>query len=204
MAPGIRDSHPRRPGSSRHVVLGLLQSLTQAFLLFFIISSLIGRFEIEQTSMEPNFHEGQRVVVNQLGSVLHGFSGSTIYAATGSQETPSVLRRGQVIVLHDALAHEADPLIKRLIGLPGDTLEIRDGDVWLNDEILDEPYVNGLQTDCAQYCGPLTLGPEEYYVMGDNRPVSRDSRYFGPIVADQIVGHVFLRYWPVYEFAINP
>jgi signal peptidase I len=204
MAPGIRDSHPRRPGSTRRVVLGLLQSLAQAVLLFFIVSSLIGRFEIEQTSMEPNFHEGQRVVVNQVGSVLHSFSSNTIYAATGSQETPSVLRRGQVLVLYDSLARDDTPLIKRLIGLPGDTLEIHDGQVWVNGAMLDEPYVNGLHTDCARYCGPLTLGPEEYYVMGDNRPVSRDSRYFGPILADQIVGHVFLRYWPFDEFAINP
>lgn len=184
--------------------MGVLQMLAQAFLLFLIISSLIGRFEIEQTSMEPNFHAGQRVVVNQLGGVLHSFSGSTIYAATGSEETPSVLRRGQVLVLYDSLARENVPLIKRLIGLPGDTIEIRDGAVWINGEVLDEPYIHDLQTDCARHCGPLTLGLEEYYVMGDNRPVSRDSRYFGPVVADQIVGHVFLRYWPVNEFAINP
>jgi signal peptidase I len=98
---------------------------------------------------------------------------------------------------------QGDPLIKRLIGLPGDTLTIRDGGVYLNGAPLMEPYLSGETTSCTTYCGPLTLGPDEYFFLGDNRPVSRDSRAFGPIAAEQIVGQVILRYWPPARVGID-
>lgn len=204
MAPAIRSSHPRRPASSQRLVVGLLQFAAQFMLLMLIFSALIGRFEIQQTSMEPNFHEGQRVMVSQFGSALSLPPGRTAYAATGSNHTTSVLRRSDVIVFYE-LPRDQDsiPLIKRLIGLPGETIEIRDGAVFINDIRLNEPYLDGVYTSCSQACGPLTLGPEEYYFLGDNRSVSRDSRVFGPIQAEQIVGRVILRYWPLDQFALD-
>jgi signal peptidase I len=68
---------------------------------------------------------------------------------------------------------------------------------------LEERYLKSVTTSCSTYCGPLTLGPDEYFFMGDNRPVSHDSRSFGPIPADQIVGRVILRYWPLNEFSMD-
>jgi signal peptidase I len=184
----------------------LLQSVIQIFLLFVIFTSLVGRFEVQQISMEPTFHEGQRVMVSQIGSALPMQFGHTAYAATGSEYTTSVLRRGQVVVFFDD--DKETRLIKRLIGLPGDTLEIRDNVVSINGIPLDERYLrdeqgNRVDTTCTQVCGPLTLGDEEYFFMGDNRPSSRDSRHFGPVHADQIVGRVILRYWPLTEFSID-
>jgi signal peptidase I len=85
--------------------------------------------------------------------------------------------------------------------VPGDTIEIRDGEVRVNGEPVIEPYVNGA-TRCSAYCGPLTLGPDEFFFMGDNRGVSRDSRAFGTIPADQIVGRVIVRFWPLDEVAL--
>jgi signal peptidase I len=193
----------RHKPTIRHFIVDVLQSAMQVFLLFIIFTSLIGRFEIRQTSMEPTFHEGQRVMVSQLGSVLPELSGRTAYAATGSERTTSVLRRQQVVVLYDMPKRTGDPLIKRLIALPGETIEIRDGEVLINDKELDEPYINGTFTSCNKYCGPLTLDEEEYFFMGDNRAVSRDSRNFGPVPASQIVGPVVVRYWPLNDFSLD-
>lgn len=204
MPPAIRDTHRQRPGANRRFVIALLQQSMQVVLLFFIFSSLIGRFEIRQTSMEPNFHEGERVIVNQFGSALSLHFGRSAYAATGSQQTPSTLRRGQVIVFYETPGKDTVPLIKRLIALPGDTIELRSGAVYVNGVHIEEPYVHGSSTLCSVYCGPLTLGEEEYFFMGDNRSVSRDSRHFGPIAAEQIVGHVILRYWPLEQLQLLP
>jgi signal peptidase I len=204
MPPAIRNSHAQHKRASQRFLVDLLQSVAQVALLFFIFTALVGRFEIRQSSMEPTFYEGQRVMVNQMGSVLPVLSGHTAYAATGSDNTPSVLRRGQVVVFYKTPQHNEDPLIKRLIGLPGDTVEIRDNEVWLNGTLLDEPYIHNAYTDCTNYCGPLTLEAEEYFFIGDNRPVSGDSRQFGPIPADQIVGPVVVRYWPPTAFTLDP
>jgi signal peptidase I len=175
----------------------------QALLIFLIISSLVGRFEIRQTSMEPNFHEGERVMVSQLGSALPSIFGSTAYAGNSALAPASTLQRGQVVVFYPESMAQGDPLIKRLIGRPGDTIAIRDGAVSVNGVLLDEPYLSGTATSCTAYCGPLTLGTDEYFFMGDNRPVSRDSRAFGPVSADQIVGQVILRYWPPARIGTN-
>jgi signal peptidase I len=196
MPPAPRPTHPRRPPLVWRALSEIAQAVLQALLIFLIISSLVGRFEIRQTSMEPTFHEGERVMVSQLGSALPSLFGSTAYADGGAASAVSALRRGQVVVFYPDEMGQGDPLIKRLIGLPGDTLAIRDGAVFINNAPLDEPYLAHITTSCTTYCGPLTLGPHEYFFMGDNRPVSRDSRAFGPVPAEQIVGQVILRYWP--------
>ncbi len=188
-------------GPSRLSAGGLLETILQAFLLFIIVTSLIGRFEIHQTSMEPNFHEGQRVIVSQLDRALPDWVVRTTHAANGSGDRTLGLKRGQIIVFYDTPQGEI-PLIKRLIAIPGDTVAIYDGQVFVNGEAIDEPYLHEVSTACRVYCGPLTLGNDEYFFMGDNRPGSRDSRSFGPIPARQIVGRVIVRYWPPDQFTL--
>lgn len=186
------------------VVGDVFQSVVQAFLLLIILTSLIGHFEIQQTSMEPNFHEGQRVIVNQMGQNLPDWLVSSAHAHTHATAGRAMFgpRRGQVVVFYDTPQPQGPPLIKRVIGTPGDTVEIREGQVLVNGEALDEPYVHGLATSCSVYCGPFTLGEDEYFFLGDNRSGSRDSRNFGPISRSQIVGRVIVRYWPLNQFTL--
>jgi signal peptidase I len=193
-----------RPARLRRLVLDILQTIVQSVLLYLVISALFGRFEIRQISMEPNFHEGQRVVVLQLSNLLTSLWAKTAYAAGDQHSLPFGPERGQVVILYTSAERADEPLIKRVIGVPGDTVEIIDGQVHINGAPLAEPYVHGLSSSCFTTCGPITLGPDQYFVMGDNRPNSRDSRSFGPVPIGQIIGRVVLRYWPLEALAFYP
>lgn len=200
--PTIHEPTPQR-SRIRRTVIDLLQTAVQMVLLFLIISALIGRFEVHQISMEPNFHEGQRVIVSKLGSLWSNWFADTAHAAEAHKSAPFALQRGQVIVFK-LKEPEGDALIKRVVGLPGDTVSFRDGAALINGAPLDEPYVNGAYTSCNSYCEPITLAPDTYFVMGDNRINSLDSRTFGPITSDEIIGRVIMRYWPLDRIEIYP
>jgi signal peptidase I len=196
-------SAPHRFAWLRRAIREILETTVLSLLMYLVLSTLIGRFEIQQVSMEPNLHEGQRVIVSRLESLLSPWLARTAYAADREHVVLLQPRRGQVIVFNDPDGG-ALPLIKRVIAVPSDTLEMAGGAVWVDGRQLDEPYVHGLSTSCSHDCGPLTLGPGLYFVMGDNRPNSRDSRSFGPIAGDQIIGHVIVRYWPLSSIEFYP
>lgn len=148
-------------------------------------STLAQAFWIPSPSMEPTLHEGDRVLVNKLSYRLHD------------------VHRGDIVVFERPPAavsvnpdEDIPDLIKRVIGLPGDTIEARaDGAVYINDRRLDEPY---LPDDTRTANLPEQEVPEGHvFVMGDNRTNSSDSREFGAIDEDLIVGRAFLRIWPL-------
>jgi len=130
-------------------------------------------------SMQPNLQPTERLVIEKASYYF---------------DDP---QRSDIVVLD--LPQMANLLIKRVVGLPGETLEIRRGVVLINGQALDEPFV--LLPDSTTY-GPITLGPDSYFVMGDNRSNSNDSRAFGPVHRNAIVGRAWLRYWPLDRFII--
>lgn len=159
-----------------------------AFLVALLVrSTLVQAFWIPSPSMEPTLEEGDRVLVNKLSYRLHD------------------VHRGDIVVFErPATALAADPsddipdLIKRVIGLPGETIEARaDGFVYIDGERLNEPY---LPPDTRTVDLPPTeIEAGEVFVMGDNRANSSDSRIFGAIDEDLIVGRAFIRIWPLNE-----
>jgi signal peptidase I len=194
-----------RPRAARpaYALIGdFVKTALYALIAFSILSTLIARFEIEQTSMEPNFHPGQRVIVSQVGRALGSLAGGAAYAARSGALSPAGLQRGQVVVFYETADQSASPLIKRLIGLPGDHVAIHDGVVFIDGTALVEPYLQ-VSTACTRYCD-LTLGADEYFFLGDNRPVSRDSRVFGPVIGERVVGRVVARFWPLSAWQIFP
>ncbi len=206
--PSIGESAPVAEPGARvgwgRVLRDLLLTGAEALLLFLAISLLTGRFEIHQVSMEPNLHAGERVIVSKLERLWPSWLVGKAEAAGEQTASPLSLHRGQIVVLYKSDDRGDDPLIKRVIGLPGETVEIREGKVLIDGELLDEPYLHGRRTQCNRYCTPLTLDADEYFVMGDNRPQSLDSRTFGPVPAGRIVGRVVLRYWPLDQLAFYP
>lgn len=159
----------------------LLQTALIAFLLFIVVNLVTARIRVEGISMEPSLHDGEFVVVNKL--------------AYRWQEP----ERGDIIVFY----FPSDPrrrFIKRVIGLPGDTVTIRDGQVLINGSILEEPYLD----EEPQYHGEWRIAPIEVFVLGDNRNNSSDSQNWGPLDINEIIGKAMLVYWPMDTFGLIP
>jgi signal peptidase I len=187
---------------ARHIIIEMVRTAVQVLVLFLLISAVIGRFEIHQISMEPNFHEGQRVIVSKLNRIWDTLLVQTAHAAAPGS-SPFAPGRGEVVVFYPPNG-SGDALIKRVIGVPGDTIELRDNLVYVNGQLLDEPYINGQPTYCNNYCKPLKLEAGMFFMMGDNRPSSLDSRNFGPVPSDRLIGRVVMRYWPLDQLQIYP
>jgi signal peptidase I len=148
---------------------------------FLIRAFLFQSFYIPSPSMTPALMPGDRVLVSKLSYRLHD------------------IHRGDIVVFkrppHVQAGPEVKDLVKRVIGLPGDTVEARNGQVIVNGKALTEPYVakGAITTPIA----PTHITANHYWVMGDNRSVSEDSRYFGSISGSLVVGRVFLQVWPL-------
>jgi signal peptidase I len=168
-------------------------------LALFIRTFVVQAFKIPTGSMENNLLVGDHLLVNKF-----------IFAPTASPIEPSVLpieeiRRGDVIVFKYPEDPERD-FIKRVIGLPGETLEIRNKKVHINGRPLDEPYVHFLQPptsgeaetasfDVRERYGPVTVPQDHYFMMGDNRDNSQDSRYWGFLPRRYVKGKALMVYW---------
>lgn len=128
--------------------------------------------------MQNTLHTGQFVLVNKVAYLFHA------------------PERGDIVVFHEPDQPDRD-LIKRVIGLPGDTIKLDGTNVWVDGVELNEPYITQRSNPSAE---TVTVPPNDYFVMGDNRPVSEDSRYFGFVPKDYIVGKAILVYWPLNQW----
>ena len=106
----------------------------------------------------------------------------------------SKIKRFDVIVLHET--DDDEKIIKRVIGMPGDTVAIKDGEIYINDKKIEDKYAYGMTSDYDR----ITLKSDEYFILGDNRLISKDSRYFGPIKEKEIKGKVVFRLFPFSKF----
>lgn len=163
-----------RPSPARRILIEAIQTIALALVLFLIINSISARIRVDGSSMEPTFQDGDYVIVNKL--------------AYRSGE----LERGDVVVFPFPLNKEED-FIKRIVGLPGDKLEIIRGDIFLNGTRINEPY---LLSDARGDMAEIIVPQGTVFVMGDNRNDSSDSRVWGPLAIDEIIGKAIYRYWP--------
>lgn len=166
---------------------GLSREILETIILIASIYALVNlatvRFIVEGPSMQPNFHDNQVLVISRVNYLL------------GDPQ------RGDIIVFNPPdVPPDEPPYIKRVIGLPGETVEIRDengvGNVYINGKMLNQTFINEpcLPVNCP--AKSWTLHSDEYFFMGDNRNHSRDSRAFGPVTRDRIIGEALIRYWP--------
>ena len=170
-------------------------------LALFIRTFVVQAFKIPTGSMENNLLIGDHLLVNKF------VVGPTASAVERALLPVRPIKRGDVIVFKYPEEPSRD-FIKRVIGLPGETLELRDKKVSVNGHPLDEPYVHFLEppgtssefrevtsTDVRERYGPVTVPPNQYFVMGDNRDNSQDSRYWGFLPRDYIKGKAVVIYW---------
>ena len=160
-------------------VRALLRDLIFALMLVtLVIVFLVQPVKVEGTSMLPHLHDGERIFVNKL--VYYGLP---------------PLERGDIVVFW----FPDDPsksYIKRIIGLPGETVEMRDGRIFIDGQELSEPYLDPQLNTGHASLPPLYVKQHYYFVMGDNRDHSSDSRYWGLVPEKYIYGKAILRYWP--------
>src|SRR5271165_117989 len=156
------------------------ETIVLTLLMFLVIRLVVQDYQVDGTSMVPTLQNGQYVLVDKLTYTL------------------SSPHRGDIIVFNPPTPSK-DPFIKRIIGLPGDTVDVADdGVITVDGTALDEHYVN----DLGNIYGPshITVGPNQYFVLGDNRGASQDSRYFGTVNRSAIIGKASLVYWPLNDF----
>jgi signal peptidase I len=175
------DEAPRKRDSGFRNIVEWVLIIGGAFLVAFVVKTfLIQAFFIPSGSMLPTLHEDDRVLVNKLSYDLHD------------------VNRGDLVVFErpeGETAGQIKDLIKRVVALPGERIEQRDGDVYIDGQLLEEPYLDdGTETTNLE---PQTVPEDHVFVMGDNRDDSMDSRVFSAIDEDLIVGRAFVRVWPL-------
>jgi|FLYN01.1.fsa_nt_gi signal peptidase I len=176
---------PRPRLHRRSFLRELIDTLVLIGAIYALVNLASVRFIVEGPSMQPNFETGQFLIVSRINYLL------------GEPQ------RGDIVVFHPPGKPEDEPpYIKRVIGLPGETVEIRDARVYINGVELFEPYINEPCIPARCDDQRWELGPDEYFVMGDNRNHSQDSRGFDPIHLSNIIGEAVIRYWPPQDWGL--
>jgi signal peptidase I len=164
-------------------IIDALQPIVMAFAIFMMVYLFLFQpHKVDGSSMYPNFHDKEFILTDKI---------------TYRRNSPA---RGDVVIFHAPPPYDSD-FIKRIIGLPGETIMVKDGKVYINGEKLEESYIppEFVTTEKAFLREDVPYAiPEGYYmVMGDNRGFSSDSREWGPVSLKAIVGKAWIRYWPV-------
>ena len=208
------DIRPAQPATSaRAIVREILETILFILLVFLIVRGVVQNFKIEGQSMEPNLHGGQYILVNKL-VYFHFDLNAPLRLLPGNADISRRMvypfhmpRRGDVVVFEYPNDLSKD-YIKRVIALPGETIEIVDGRVYVDGIEVAEPYLQGTTTTCrfddACSQGPVTVRPGTVFVMGDNRTNSSDSREWDELPLDRIIGQAWVSYWPQHYWGFIP
>ncbi len=170
-----------QPERQRPAWIGFLwevvQTLIMAVILYFLIDTVVGRVRVENISMQPTQHLGEFILVNKLAYKLGDY------------------QRGDIVIFH----HDpTEDYIKRVIGLPGDTVDVRNEHVYINNQMIDEPYIAAP----PRYSGTWTVPPGQIFVLGDNRNQSSDSHQWGFVPENTVVGRALVIYWPLQNLQV--
>lgn len=150
------------------------QTILLALVLYFLIDSVVARVRVENVSMKPTLLPDERLLVNKLAYRF------------------GEVKRGDIIVFHFP-ANPSEDYIKRVIGLPGDRIHIRDGKVFVNGRELEEDYISAP----VMYNGEWVVPPDSLFVLGDNRNQSSDSHSWGFVPLQNVIGKALVVYWPL-------
>ena len=176
---------PQERSAASSLLREVAEVVVLAIILYFGISFAVQAVHVEGLSMYATLEDNDYLIANKIDYRLH----------------PP--QRGDIVILRPPTTNSTD-FIKRIIGLPGERVLIRSGVVYINGHRLDEPYLPEAWVNDANWpdnnSNGQVMGPNEYFVMGDNRNRSQDSRFFGPISRDRIDGKAWFRIWPLDQF----
>ena len=188
----------------------IMKTLLLALIIFLTARLLLLPYQVDGRSMAPNLDDRERVLVNRA-VYMHFDLDSWIGWVPGL--SPGDLdfypfhspERGDIVVLNPP-EYSDEPFIKRTIAVAGDRVSIRDGMVFVNGAVLDEPYLENVSTTCDidEYCDEFIIPDEMIYVLGDNRNHSFDSRAFGPVPLENVIGQAWFSNWPADRFGKIP
>jgi len=160
-------------------------TLLIAIAIFIPLRCTVQAYEVQYSCMLPNIEEGDWIMVVKTSYLL------------------SSPERGDIIVFDPGdNVGSAHPFIKRIVGLPGETLEMRDGQVFIDGTLIAEPYILPEPPQRNEDFGPVTLGANEYFVLGDNRNNANDSRSWGPAIRENIIGKACFVYLPLHRAGV--
>ena len=186
------------------IVREFLEAIVLALVVFLVIQTSVQNFKVEGSSMQPTLEGGQYLLVNKL--VYFRIDKERLsriipfWRVDNSEQSFAVHppERGEVVVFRFPKDPSRD-FVKRVIGVPGESVEIRNGTVFVNGQALDEPY---LTSHDRSDMGQIFLRDGQYFVLGDNRSGSNDSRNWGPVPEENFLGKVWIIYWPLSRWGV--
>ncbi len=175
-----KDPQPEFRQPTEVFVREIVETLLLTFFIFWIVHSLVGRYRIDGSSMNPTLQNGEYLIINNL-----------VYLLDDPQE-------GDIVVFR----HPRNDLnlIKRVIGVPGDHIKIENGTLWVNGEVYNEPYI----ADSPNYNGEWDVPEGHYFALGDNRNNSSDSHSWGFLPVENMLGKAMYVYWPPEDWGEVP
>ncbi|MCH8894057.1 MAG: signal peptidase I [Chloroflexi bacterium] len=180
----------------------IIEAVVLAAVVFMLLQTTVRNFKVDGSSMDPTLEDGQYLLVNRLVYLrvdLDRLAKIVPFWQASEESSRYAIRapeRGEVIVFEFPDKNAQNPrkdFVKRVIGLPGESIEMKAGTVFVNGDELDEPYLTSNDRSNARL---IELGEGEYYVLGDNRAHSNDSRSWGAVPEANLRGKVWMVYWP--------
>lgn len=183
----------------KNVLIDILQSLAIASIISVVLFVFLTPNEVDGVSMMPNLRSGDLLFTSKPH---RWFDGTDLGSSLDLEYD-----RGDVVVFRKEGGNFEEDFVKRVIALPGESIRIEDGVYYINERRMNEFYdLNNVSREAGAFlvdgAASITLGPNEYFVSGDNRDESFDSRDIGPILRDEIKGRVIFRFWPLQDFGI--
>ncbi len=185
----------------KSTVRDVVETLILTVVIFLVVRAVVQNFKVEGRSMEPTLRNGQYLVINKaaywhLGADMANKVFPGVMPGANANDAVFMFsepHQSDIIVFR----YPKDPtrdFIKRIIAVPGESVEIRQGKVYVNGKFIDEAYID----EVGNYSwGPRKMDPGEYFVLGDNRNNSSDSHVWGPVPRDNIIGRAWISYWPI-------
>ena len=181
MEENSRKKEPKKRSAVSYIIEFAIYIALILLCIFWVPEHVVQRTVVSGESMENTLHNGESLLVNKIAY------------------EPS---RYDIVVFYPLGREEDEYYVKRIYGLPGETVQIKGKDIYINNQIIEDKYAKNAMDDAGIAEEPLKLGEDEYFVLGDNRRVSKDSRdsEVGPVKKENIAGHVVFRIWPLSKF----